>query len=115
MIGIVYATQVAAQADQAKVSNILGYPICGRLNSPPGFGTGVPHCLCVGNGRGANCDATCPYATRQQTDIVQCTGGFGLIVDTVMQTTPAVVSAVPAVATPIALTGVVVLAVAVVG
>lgn len=115
MIGIVYVTQAAAQADQAKVATALGYPICNRINSPPGFGTACPPCACVGNGKGAHVDAACPYATRRQTDIVQCTGGFGLIVDPVMQASAPVLAAVPAAAVPVTLTGVTVLAVAVAG
>lgn len=112
MLGIVYLTQPLAVADQAKVSTALGWPRCARLTGTV-IGS-VPACGCT-TGVGAGVHAACPYATRQQTDIVQCTGGFGLVVDPVMQASAPVLAAVPAVATAVVLSGVVVLAVAEVG
>jgi hypothetical protein len=102
MLGIIYPDVASAQADQTKIAMAFGWPRCARLT---GVVIGaVPECACT-TGIGPGVHATCPYATRRQTDIV--TDSLArpcLVVDAATQGLPAAVAAVPAVATAIVIT-----------
>ena len=96
-VGIVFATQPLALAAQAQITTALGYPKCARLTGTV-IGT-VPACLCT-TGLPGGVDAGCPYRTYEETQVVPVNGGtaWALIVDGVMQLSPACLAAVPAIA-----------------